>query len=488
MRGRWRWTAAAGLAVFGTGMAAGIIIGIDQNLNRAALVLGPMIGFFALVATGLAWRAATHPRLDPRTRSAWRWMAASFTVLSVAIVLYNLPSDGYPVAAVGTKLLATLLLLIGLTRLPMRPLAPGHGLRLLLDAGTVAAAAGLFLWHLVINPMIANHRSTAEFVASAALHPLLDVGLIFVMSLVLMRGVNSSVRHTARLLMLAALCWVVGETLLTRNDLSAAHFGSIGWEFLFLPVAHFLLCAATFEQVRVAHAGEDLGARARPVAPVSKMPYAAIVAVFGVLIYVAAQEGFRLPWLGLILCTAVLTGCVVARQALAQRENLRMAVTDGLTGLTNRTGLNEALHLALERGARSGKSTAVLLGDLDGFKAVNDALGHEAGDRLLVAFGTALRRSVLGRDVVARLGGDEFAVVLADVGERDNAEAVVRRLHKELESPVLIGDTPVRIDSSVGVAVSGPGEMTVDQILHRADMEMYEVKRARKASVPVTLG
>lgn len=316
-------------------------------------------------------------------------------------------------------------------------------------------------------------------------------GLIFVMTVVLLRGVNSSVRRTTRLLIAATICWIIGETWLTSNDTDASHSGNFGWEFLFIPLTHFLLCAATYEQVRGADAATEIDVRPRRVAPVSRLPYVAIVAAFTVLIGAAAQEEFRLPWLGLILCTAVLTGCVVARQVLAQRENLRMAVTDGLTGLTNRTGLNEALHLALERGARSGKTTAVLLGDLDGFKAVNDALGHEAGDQLLVAFGTALRRSVLGGDVVARLGGDEFAVVLADVGQRENADAVVQRLRKELELPVLIRDTPVRIDSSIGVALCGPGEMTVDQILHQADMEMYEDKRARKtrrADAPIATG
>jgi diguanylate cyclase (GGDEF)-like protein len=240
------------------------------------------------------------------------------------------------------------------------------------------------------------------------------------------------------------------------------------------------LCAATFEQVRVASAGSDLNDRTRRVASVSKLPYVAVGAVFVVLTVAAARTEFRLPWLGLIFCTAVLTGCVVARQVLAQHENMRMAVTDGLTGLTNRIGLNEALGLALARGARNGKTTAVLLADLDDFKTVNDTLGHEAGDQTLIAFGRALRRSVLGSDVVARLGGDEFAVVLSDVGDRDNADAVVRRLHEELSR-----DASMRISSSVGVALSRPGEMTVDQILHRADMEMYEIKRARKVTAMI---
>ena len=482
MPNRWRWLAAASVTIFGGGMTAGTIIALDRGMTEALVVFGPMIGLFTVAATVLAWRAAFHRSLDSRTRSAWTWIASSFTLLTLATVLYNiLPMDSYPWPAVITKLTGTVVLLIGLTRLPMRPLSRSHRLRLFLDAGTVAAAASLFLWYLLLAPVPSEHI-TVQFIVSAVLHPMLDAGLIFVMSVVLMRGVNSSVQRATRLLVFATLWWIAGETLLTRNDLDSASFGAVGWEFLTLPVAHFLLYAATFEQVRVANAGDDLGSRPRRVVAVSKLPYVAIAAAFVVLTIAAMQKEFRLPWLGLICCTAILTGCVVARQVLAQRENMRMAVTDGLTGLTNRTGLNEALHIALERGARSGKTIAVLLLDLDDFKRINDTLGHEAGDQMLIAFARALRRSVLGSDVVARLGGDEFAVVLNDVGDRDNAEAVVKRLNNELETPVLIGDVPVQINSSIGVALCGPGEMTVDEILHRADMEMYEVKRARKAA------
>ena len=99
-----------------------------------------------------------------------------------------------------------------------------------------------------------------------------------------------------------------------------------------------------------------------------KLPCLAVAAAFVVLTVAAAREQFRLPWLGLIFCTAVLTGCVVARQILAQRENMRMAVTDGLTGLTNRMGFNEPLQQALHRRG----TTAVLVADLDDVKRVND--------------------------------------------------------------------------------------------------------------------
>jgi diguanylate cyclase (GGDEF)-like protein len=363
----------------------------------------------------------------------------------------------------------------------MQPMNRDRRLRLLLDAGTVAAAAGLYLWYLLIAPVIASGHATAARVAVATAYPLANVATIFVLAIVIMRGINLSVRRTVHLLIASTVLSIIGESVISYQNIDPDRQAAVGWEILVLFTSTFLLCAATFEQIRVASAGSDIDKHARRITQVSMLPYGAIAAAFIVLGLAAAEPSFRLPWLGLVLCMALLTGCVVTRQLLAQRENLRIATTDGLTGLVNRVALHEGLSIALARGARSGEATAVLLADLDGFKAVNDTLGHEAGDRLLVAFGDALRRSVLGSDVVGRLGGDEFAVVLSNVGTRDNADAVVRRLYKDLEQPVMIGDVVVQIRVSVGVALCSPGELTLDQLMHNADLNMYEMKRARKA-------
>jgi diguanylate cyclase (GGDEF)-like protein len=164
---------------------------------------------------------------------------------------------------------------------------------------------------------------------------------------------------------------------------------------------------------------------------------------------------------------------------VAQRDNHRMAVTDGLTGLANRARLHEVLATALHRSPRPGQLTAVLLTDLNGFKQVNDTLGHAAGDRLLIAYGEMLCRSVRAGDLAARLGGDEFAIVLQQVGSAADAEAVARRIVRETETPVLVGDTPIRISGSIGIALSAPGDLDPDELLRRADQAMYEAKRAK---------
>ena len=177
----------------------------------------------------------------------------------------------------------------------------------------------------------------------------------------------------------------------------------------------------------------------------------------------------------------------MSRQVLVLRENHQMAITDGLTGLANRSRLQDALGHALARSARTGHPVAVLLADLNRFKEINDTLGHAAGDQLLVAFADMLRRSVLGSDVVGRLGGDEFAIVLPDIGEPSNTGAVVRRIRHEMETPIMIGDVVVQIDAALGVAVATPGETDSDALMHLADQAMYADKRAgRSASTRTT--
>jgi diguanylate cyclase (GGDEF)-like protein/PAS domain S-box-containing protein len=150
---------------------------------------------------------------------------------------------------------------------------------------------------------------------------------------------------------------------------------------------------------------------------------------------------------------------------------------DALTGLMNRTALMHALT-AVCSSANPGFA-AVLFLDLDGFKRINDELGHEAGDQVLRATARALRDSVLGADTVARLGGDEFAVVLSTVHSADSAVAVATRILERLNLPVTIGGHPVQTRASIGVTAWRPGAVAADEALRRADLAMYRAKREK---------
>jgi diguanylate cyclase (GGDEF)-like protein/PAS domain S-box-containing protein len=165
----------------------------------------------------------------------------------------------------------------------------------------------------------------------------------------------------------------------------------------------------------------------------------------------------------------------------AQQHLLHLASHDPLTGLANRAALAEALaRLAPTASgdgamARPGEPVGVLYCDLDGFKAVNDRHGHEAGDRVLVAVADRLREVCRATDLVVRLGGDEF-LVLAAV-DADRLDELAERIATAVAAPVDVGGASVRVGVSVGPATLRPGE-GLDDLLHRADAAMYARKLA----------
>jgi diguanylate cyclase (GGDEF)-like protein len=457
-------------------------VAITVGAISAHLPHGGPAGLCILVCSvsglGLSWWAVKRSA-DPRTRSAWIWIAASCTMLSLSGVLFGVFAGGasFPRPGDVARLLVVPLLLTGLLRLPTRTGGSQVGrLKLALDSGTVAIAAIIFLWYFQVGPAVTAPGADLQRILAATAYPLGDVILLFGVAVVLTRGVSTINRRPMLLLATAMVPWITGDVILGYRQAHADPRAGYapGWELLAFLTAHFLLAAAAFVQCHGA-TDDNLVERAS-VRRVSKLPYVAVASGFLLMLFVAAREQILYPWGGLVLCTTLLTGIVVARQVIAQRENHIMAVTDGLTGLANRTRLHQALSLALARGARSGHTTAVLLTDLNRFKQINDTLGHEAGDKLLIAFGEMLRRSILGADVAGRLGGDEFAVVLHNIGTPANAEAVVRRIIEEAATPVMVGDTVLQVHGSIGIALGGPGEVGLDELIHRADVAMYQAK------------
>jgi diguanylate cyclase (GGDEF)-like protein len=154
---------------------------------------------------------------------------------------------------------------------------------------------------------------------------------------------------------------------------------------------------------------------------------------------------------------------------------------DSLTGLPNARLVEELSAAALSNARRHGHGVAVLFIDLDLFKAVNDRLGHHAGDQLLVEVASRLRGAMRSGDTVARLGGDEFAVLLPHVVGSAEAEAVAHRILEELLEPFSGPGGPARVSASIGIAVSLDGSATFETLLRRADAAMYEVKAEGRA-------
>jgi diguanylate cyclase (GGDEF)-like protein len=151
------------------------------------------------------------------------------------------------------------------------------------------------------------------------------------------------------------------------------------------------------------------------------------------------------------------------------------ALHDSLTGLANRDLFVDRMDHALARTDRSDGCHSVIYLDLDGFKGVNDELGHAAGDELLVETARRLRDGVRPGDTVARLGGDEFAILLEDTDE-PVAACVAERVLQELGRPVRLLDRELTVHASAGIASSAAGKMAADELLRRADDAMYEAK------------
>ncbi len=166
----------------------------------------------------------------------------------------------------------------------------------------------------------------------------------------------------------------------------------------------------------------------------------------------------------------------INERKLAEERLRRLAEFDTLTDLPNRAQFRHRLQHAMGR-ATSDKAMALLFLDVDHFKAVNDMLGHEAGDQLLKTFASRMREAVRLSDTVARLGGDEFTIILEGLRDLSDAKELANKLVKSLGEPVVLAGELREITVSVGVALSFGGETDEAAVLARADAALYEAKR-----------
>ena len=160
---------------------------------------------------------------------------------------------------------------------------------------------------------------------------------------------------------------------------------------------------------------------------------------------------------------------------------IREAFRDSLTGLPNRALFMDRLSHALTRAERTGSNIAVLFLDLDRFKIVNDTLGQEVGDRLLIEVAHRLAACLSPEDTVARLGGDEFALLLENTSDLGAATALAERVSTEIQRPFVVEGRDVLISASIGVALTGGGSMQPEEVLHNADLAMYQAKAEGRA-------
>jgi diguanylate cyclase (GGDEF)-like protein len=195
------------------------------------------------------------------------------------------------------------------------------------------------------------------------------------------------------------------------------------------------------------------------------------------------RESFIPLWVGGV-ATAVGIGLILLFLLVLRRQQntLRMAARlDHLTGMANRKALEEALDHAVETAVHpGGDRVAVLMLDLDGFKQINDTLGHDKGDLVLQEIGRRLHANTFEYDTAARMGGDEFAVVLRQLRDADDVAAVAHRLREALVRPIDVGGVARFIGVSIGAAVYREHGESSAELLRAADAAMYHAKRGRE--------
>ncbi|MCL6609111.1 MAG: GGDEF domain-containing protein [Geminicoccaceae bacterium] len=167
----------------------------------------------------------------------------------------------------------------------------------------------------------------------------------------------------------------------------------------------------------------------------------------------------------------------------AAAEVRHLAFHDPLTDLPNRLLFQDRLAQAIARVRREGGRGALLILDLDDFKAVNDAHGHAAGDQLLRAVARRLTRAVRATDTVARLGGDEFALVIAPLASLDGLDPVLDRLRRELARPVTVDDRPLVAGATIGIALFPDDGDEPDPLIRRADGALYRGKAKGRGTI-----
>ncbi|MFN0026036.1 MAG: putative bifunctional diguanylate cyclase/phosphodiesterase [Acidimicrobiales bacterium] len=201
------------------------------------------------------------------------------------------------------------------------------------------------------------------------------------------------------------------------------------------------------------------------------------------LMLVAGHEIWGTSYYSFALAVAALGAAlpllvVAGREVRTLQGNHQQARTDELTGLANRRYLNEVLP-RMVADATGTAPTAMLVLDLDGFKEVNDSLGHDAGDRLLVQVAGRLRRMLEPTDLLVRLGGDEFAVIRPHTGNAEDLDTFATTINRTISEPIRLDAATVAVGGSIGIALAPHQATTPGELFRKADAAMYTAKRAR---------
>ncbi|MBL7258316.1 putative bifunctional diguanylate cyclase/phosphodiesterase [Paractinoplanes lichenicola] len=415
-----------------------------------------------------------HGRLEAGARRFWRLLLLSLATFTagyawLAVRAFadrsELPTIGPgTVVPAGFGLLAAMW---AVGRVPLGIIGQPERRKQLIDRSIALVGGGALMWSYGLAPLITTqHNYSDQALVLIGMTFLLGLGAVAKVSYIRGGPVD---RVSLRLIAGAAVVAAVVAMLAFYGD-----EGALLAQAVVMPVAFVLASGAALRQWT--------SAGSHPRRANVWLPYLSVLAIDLAMLGVLRGD-MSWPDRIVIVAVVVLTALIAVRQLMASRENrrlmsekrlseerLRHEVThDGLTGLANRGLFRQRLAEAIAAG-----DATVLLVDLDDFKTVNDSLGHDVGDELLISVAGALRAAAGPDGLVARLGGDEFAILLSTAGE-----TVADRVLEALAEP--IGPHRLLTHCSVGIAGAAPG-VELDELLRHADIAMYAAKQRGKAN------
>ncbi|WP_433219886.1 putative bifunctional diguanylate cyclase/phosphodiesterase [Dactylosporangium sp. CS-047395] len=474
-------TAAAAVLVLAVWLT-----GVLLRAWQAPLVGWAMLPILAGVAAAQCWRAS-NAGLSPSARNFWRYVAVSSAMLGAGAVSNAFdalagpggPTQRLSALTLGCFISASFITQWGLLRLPGTGTHRGGTVQLVLDSGTVMISIGLVAWHFSFRDADAWAKVSGS-VWPAVVAVVAGCATVAVFVKLSSTGIGAIERVALRILafatVAAATAGAMAPIYMAYPAISDAH--------VTVAVAAVFIALAADRQRRAADLPPPPPLPARRW---SVVPYLAVAGANGLLLVAGQGSDGRILTAGAVLLTLV----VVARQVHAFRDNARLletvdrtvaqlreardqlasqAAQDALTGLGNRRMLSRRME---EMAGTPPHRLHLAIIDLDDFKQVNDRLGHNVGDELLLAVAERLTGVVGTAGTVVRLGGDEFAVLVdADPAA---ADALIARIAEALQQPLTAGDVDLMIRASIGLT-SSAGGADPRELLRRADVAMYAAK------------
>ncbi|CAN5509081.1 EAL domain-containing protein [soil metagenome] len=449
--------------------------GVASDVARVSLLA---LSAYAAACSAVAARSARG-----RERGSWVLITAALAVWTFGSAIWAhyafvRHSSAIPVLPAYGYFVVLMLTGVALLIFPARS-ARHARLRLVLDGVGVALCLFLLLWFVSLHTVYDSYRALHHVPVRALLFPVADMVLTTIAVLVLVRA---DARHRPVLWPLVVAILLVTVThsayvyLLVTGGFKRGGVVDVGWAAALIAfiVAALVSRRAPPPQRRF---------RSAPTMSTLWLPYVPLLLVgtIGPAMVLTGLERILVPVLMVVVCF---------RQMVAAWENQRLlaaaadrALRDPLTGLANRTLFDDRLARAMMLRQRGGSPVVVVSLDLDDFKLVNDTLGHQAADAILIRIGERISGCLRPGDTVARLGGDEFAVLLE--GRADHSHLVAEQVVEAFAEPFMIDGESVPMRLSVGMAVASPAEPNLmpDVLVKRADIAMYTAKRSRSGGL-----